>query len=210
MTLLELLVVLIVITILAALLFPALKQARLRRNRIYCNNNLRQIGLAFRVWETGGANNYPMQVPNKSGGTSEFVTGTNVFRHFQVISNELSTPWILICPAEWDPARIRATNFNYFSNSNLSYFVGVDANETNPQMILSGDRNFTNGVTIKNGILELSTNHDTGWTTELHPPVGNIALADGSVQQLNISSLQQTVANTGIATNRIQMPILGP
>jgi prepilin-type processing-associated H-X9-DG protein len=140
----------------------------------------------------------------------DFVTGPNAFRHFQVLSNQLSTPLILICPAESDRVRYAATNFINFCNSNISYFVGVDANDSNPQMILYGDHNITNGTPVKNGLLELTTNRLAGWTSETHNKVGNVALADGSVQQLSIVGLQNTIANTGLATNRLQMPILGP
>jgi prepilin-type N-terminal cleavage/methylation domain-containing protein/prepilin-type processing-associated H-X9-DG protein len=54
-TLIELLVVVAVIALLAALLFPALAEARERARETHCINNLRQIGLAFegyaRDWE---------------------------------------------------------------------------------------------------------------------------------------------------------------
>jgi hypothetical protein len=143
-------------------------------------------------------------------GTKEFITGLNDFRHFQVMSNELSTPYILICPAESASARTRSSDFGTFNNSNLSYFVGVDANESNVQMILSGDRSITNGTPVKNGLMELTTNTTVGWTGELHDKIGNIAMADGSVWQDNITGLQNQIAGTGVATNRVQMPVLGP
>jgi hypothetical protein len=44
----------------------------------------------------------------------------------------------------------------------------------------------------------------------MHHEIGNIVLADGSVWQLNISRLQETIANTSLATNHLQMPILVP
>ena len=138
----------------------------------------------------------------------EFITGAHAFRHFQIMSNELSTPRVLLCPADNDDRSIAATNFINFNNSNISFFVGIVANESNATMILGGDHNITNGTTLRNGLLDLTTNHPAVWTREIHNKVGNILLADGSVQQLSISGLQQTVANTGIATNRIQMPIV--
>lgn len=145
----------------------------------------------------------------------EFTSGSNEFRHFLAMTNELLTPKILFCPAETDRRRFQATTFSatpkpgeisFTSNSNLSYFIGIDAAEENPNGILSGDRNLTNGTPIKNGVLEVNSNQPTGWTAEMHVKVGNIALADGSVQQISTLGLQTTVANTGVATNRLQMP----
>jgi competence protein ComGC len=210
LTLIELFVILAVIAALAALLIPALIRAKATAQRISCVSCLKQIGLGTRVWEGDHTNLYPMQVSSTNGGTMDFITGPNAFRHFQVMSNELSTPWVLICSAESDRIRARATNFDFLSNSNVSYFVGIDANETNPQMILSGDRNITNGTAVKNGLLDLTTNKDAGWTAELHKGVGNFGLSDGSVQQVSITGLRVSVANTGLATNRLQMPVLTP
>ena len=193
----------------AAILLPRMMNHRRpmsRAPRIQCVNNLKQIGLAYRIWSGDHGDNYPMNISETNGGTIEFTTGPNAFRHFQVMSNELFTPKHLICPAEPDRTREWATNFNLLSNSNLSFFVGVDANETNVQMILSGDHNITNGTPVKNGLLELTTARPAGWTAEMHNKVGNLGLADGSVQQLSISGLQNAVANTGFATNRLQMP----
>lgn len=141
----------------------------------------------------------------------EFITGTNAFRHFQVMSNEFSgESQLLLCPADKDSLRFPVKNFANFNNSNISYFVGVEACETNPQMILSGDRNIINGTAVKNGVLELTTNQSTAWTAEIHNYVGNLCLADGSVQQVSTRGLGEAVENTGYATNRLQMPVLGP
>jgi hypothetical protein len=140
----------------------------------------------------------------------EYTTGPNAWKNYQVMSNELSTPKVLMCPAETDPHRFLATNFTYLNNSNLSFFVGVDANETVTNAILSGDRNITNGMPLKNALLELTTNRPSGWNSEMHGAKGNLVLVDSSVLQISSSGLQMTVANSGFATNRLQIPVLGP
>jgi hypothetical protein len=212
MTLIEVFVVVVIVGFFT-IIFLSLpdRNQRARAYRIQCVNNLRQIGIAYRVWEGDQEVKYPMFVSQTNGGTMEFTTGPNAWRHFQVMSNELTTPRLLFCNAETDRHRFRATNFNWsLNNSNLSYFVGIVSNDTNPQLILSGDHNITNGTPVRNGLLELTTNSPAGWTAEMHEKVGNILLADGRVQQLSIVGLQTTVANTSVSTNLLQMPILGP
>ncbi len=50
MTLLELLIVIAIIVLLASILLPALKSARLNARTIQCKNNLKQFGIAFTMY----------------------------------------------------------------------------------------------------------------------------------------------------------------
>src|SRR4051794_13864274 len=92
LTLLELLVVLVVASVLVAMLLPGMTRTSHCTMQSYCANNQRQIGLALRVWAGDNNDKFPMELPQNNGGTSEFTTGPNAFRHFQIMSNELSTP----------------------------------------------------------------------------------------------------------------------
>jgi prepilin-type N-terminal cleavage/methylation domain-containing protein/prepilin-type processing-associated H-X9-DG protein len=58
-TLLELLIVIAVIAILAALLLPALSRGKLRVGATICTNNLRQVGLAFALYCDSSAETFP-------------------------------------------------------------------------------------------------------------------------------------------------------
>ena len=197
--------VIVLLLVVAALLLPALAKAKIRGGP-NCVNNLKQIGLAYRIWAGDNNGKYPMQVSVTNGGTMELANGRNAWINLFVMSNELSTPKLLYCPA--DNNHVRATNFTTdFNNSKISYFVGLDANTNSPQVFLSGDDNFAiGGVPVKSGLLELSTNAPISWTAARHKFVGNIGLADGSVQMVSNSGLTNLLHQTGLATNRLAIP----
>ncbi|HEY5345506.1 MAG TPA: type II secretion system protein [Verrucomicrobiae bacterium] len=191
-TLVALLVIVAVLAILAALFLPTLAGAHDRSRQIQCVNNLKQCGLAFRIWEGDNNDKYPMAT-DKDFGTQELVA-----HYFQVMSNELSTPRILICPAD---TRTAAMNFVRLKNQNVSYFIGLDANEANPQMFLDGDRNITGDSAPQNGILKLVPGGAASWTTAIHNNQGNLGLADGAVMSFSNSGLREALNNSGDPTN---------
>ena len=126
-TLTELLVVICVIAVVVAVFLPALRVRDGRtREKITCVNNLKQIGLAFRIWEGDNGDKYPMQVSVTNGGAMELTLTGDVVGIFRVMSNELSTTKVLVCPQ--DTKRTAATDFaGGLSGANISYFVGLDA-----------------------------------------------------------------------------------
>jgi type II secretory pathway pseudopilin PulG len=183
-----------------------LRTARLYAANINCVGNLKQVGTAYRVWEGNHGDKYPMQTSVTNGGTMELANGNNAWINFLVMSNELSTPKVLICPADTD--KIAANNFTAdFNNSKISYFVGLNAVENYPQTLLSGDDNFEiGGVPVKSGLLQLSPSTPISWTATRHHFSGEIVFADGSVQWSNNSDLTNLLHQTGLATNRLAIP----
>jgi len=209
LTLFEVGLVLALLVIMAAVFLPVLASAKRYSARISCVHELKQVGLAYRIWEGDNNDKYPMTISVTNGGTRELTQAGNAVASYQVMSNELSTPKILICPGDsrypGDTSRVFATNFATLSNSNVSYFVSVDADAANPQMILSGDSDLlVGGWPVKAGLLSLRAGDLVAWQPTWHGPHrGNLGLADGSVQGFSTGSHLLPI---GPETNRLAIP----
>ena len=192
-TLVELLTVIAIIAILAALLLPALNKSELRGKRVWCINNLSQSGLAFHAFANDHSGKFPMAVSANDGGSLEYVESGfssgpifyTAFRQFDVLSNELVSPRLLVCPAD---LRTEAANFAALVNSNVSFFIGVGASFDKPESILAGDRNLATNSWSQPTILGLGPASRLWWTSEMHQQNGNVLFADGHVEQWNNSS----------------------
>ena len=217
LTLLEVLVVIMLLAVLFVILLPALVPVHSTRQKISCVSNLGQIAVAYRIWGGDHDDKYPMFVSVTNGGAMELVATGDLVVCFQVMSNELSTPRLLICPE--DTHRHWATNFSTLKNSNISFLVNLNAADAYPQMILSGDDNFAiNDVPVKSGLLDLSRNTSIAWSSGRHvalnshfwtPPrnkfFGYIGFADSHVEQITSDGLNIALVGS-VATNRLAIP----
>ena len=101
---------------------------------INCVNNLKQIGLAFKTWAIDNQDRFPFNISTNQGGTLELCNRTpdgfdaNAARHFAVMSNELSTPIILVCPR--DRSKKAAQNFTSLGGANVTYRLRSGTNVT--------------------------------------------------------------------------------
>ena len=142
------------------------------------------------------------------------------------MSNEVNNPKVLVCPSDtrtqansFDGPNINNNNLGKVQNAAISYFVGKDADETFPAMLLSGDRNVCDNPTIPApgpnapngysvadtvltgyahyfGIPTIITTGD-GWSPKQHNGAGNVGLSDGSVQQVTSSGFRQLLSRSG-------------
>jgi prepilin-type N-terminal cleavage/methylation domain-containing protein/prepilin-type processing-associated H-X9-DG protein len=208
-TLLELLVVLAIMLILVGMIMPPLSHPRAPAYRIKCVNNLKNIGLAFRIYATDNNDRFPWQLPDSIDATNgnRILYSSDPTTYILAVTNELSTPFIVKCRAD---TRTEATNWAQFSRENLSYFISPDSAEIFPQSFLAGDRNITNkNGRLPPGLHDLSTTDvaAVGWDETMHKNQGNACMGDGSVQQLSTARLREQLRITGQTNKSIKLSI---
>lgn len=131
-----------VVAIGAAMVLPAMSNAKEKAQSINCINNMKQQGLSFRLWAGDNGDKYPFNVSKAKGGTLELCDRNgdgydgNSFQHFLVMTNELGTPKILVCPS--DKTKTAAVQFGNLGPENVTYQVrsGTQVDESNPEEVL--------------------------------------------------------------------------
>lgn len=180
-TLIELLVVIAIIAILAGLLLPALANAKKKAQRINCVNNLKQVGLGFKLNAGENEDRFPWHVIG---------TGSVIQAYVFYASNELASPKVLACPA--DNSRTPAQLFSqagFDPKKAMSYFLNVASKEGEALNFFAGDRDILSAAQPQRPPLITSEN-SLRWHNRLHMGnAGNVVMTDNSVQQLNDKAL---------------------
>jgi prepilin-type processing-associated H-X9-DG protein len=214
--------------VLLGFLLPAFAQAKIKTIRTQCLDRLSHIGRAFRMYVVDHDGRYPMNVGTNAGGSADYLgTGDtsnplNIYTHFRAASNYIGRPEFLICPA--DSGRYVASNWTDFSdnlyakNAALSYGISIEADISRPRMLLAADRSFDwpngkiafefDGRSLRGNIgTNLTQLRTLGWDpTALHKGVGNLAMADGSVQPVTSEQLRRAINQSGDNRNNYAQP----
>ncbi len=203
-TLIELLVVIAVIAILAGLLLPALSGAKAQGKDAACINNLRELGLGIRLWDSDQGDKYPWNVLVSDGGAEGSPDWTDNLR---VCSNQVVNTKILVCPS--DLKRTAASSWGIMEgNLNVSYLIGKSFTLAGSQDIVAGDYNVIGGGGGYDATWNvfMGSSIDAAWDLNLHSYKGHFAMGDGSVILTKTPDLREmisTLLTSGMMTNVI-------
>ena len=179
----------------------------------------------FATSQSGGAK---LHIGSRVVGNTQ-TASKGVFGMFLVLSNEINNPKILYCPSEFETQRTPSSSFAdasaqngantvpFTNDLNVSYFIGVDSQDTVPNSFLAGDHNMGDNANPPTSLfmaasgspsrpfISLGTNAQVpttggpGWMDNGHQKQGNVLLGDGSVQSLSRNKLYEALKNSGDA-----------
>jgi prepilin-type N-terminal cleavage/methylation domain-containing protein/prepilin-type processing-associated H-X9-DG protein len=162
-TLVELLVVIGIIALLVSILLPALQSARRQANTVKCNSHLRQIGLAFQLYESDNKGMWPVAVHHSKHARiplthdAEIRWPDMIAKYLQRVTgmtyanlNEYKDGSVIWGCPEWNSSRDRTGTATNFENAvrpgyGMQYYPGYFENNNNPMLLANLGSGSMNG-----------------------------------------------------------------
>ena len=190
-TLVELLVVICIVSMLAALLMPGLKAAREKARQMVCTNNLRQFGVLFQMYATQYEGWYPhigwevASAPNYAWYHDLAAAKLITVQQYPGSGTQAGT---LACPTKSNSPFSTQAKYTYGTNRNVPY--EVQDYWTTVSQITNPERTFVLGDLLSNacyfGIKASGATGDTSYDGPdyRHSGGANFLFYDGHVEWL--------------------------
>jgi prepilin-type N-terminal cleavage/methylation domain-containing protein/prepilin-type processing-associated H-X9-DG protein len=228
-TLVELLTVIAIIALLAAILFPVFGRVRESARRSSCQSNLKQIGLGMLQYVQDYDQKFPFAVQCNAGPDPTLCYGNNNWMGWSVLIQPYTkSTQLLQCPSEPNKVQVNAdTNgfTDYFYNQNLGYNWTTEkvAVLDNPSVtITNGEGSYYHSRSWSSGMCrgyDYNTSSayktsgpaqadaqwsPTGGEALRHFDGANYAFADGHVKWYQPKDITCESSNVGLPTFRLQ------
>jgi hypothetical protein len=211
--LVECLAVVAALALLACVAVPVLAGTKSDSQRIFCVNNLRQIGQAWAGWKNEHNDQMPQHVEYNQGGMKNNPLKQNAWVHYSMLSNNLPTPKPIACPSDTgvrpalDWLGGPGTGFYQppgLGDAAVSYSMGLHGFAEYPLEMVGSDRFFDPTPAFDNCITGVRAmgipdfGNSGTWNASIgHVGLGNLLLNDGQVLQTTSCGFQTYLKRPG-------------